>query len=529
MTQIDLKKFILPVKFPNTNNTKDGAQPNDANFDITDFVFIDDEDTVSKEPEALRQVTATDWAIANGAYHTFEKSAKGKRGTASYWLYSHCVHYANVCKHNDYILINQPKPTKHDYSECNHSGDENVRSARDISQISGFTAKTTMDNPNNADGVEGTDLSNRGIGLRPSLHLDIPSIISAQKEFPNHFKINAVTDPSGNELYHTIEFGEYPKSYVGNEMNKKLNKTVFSHRYKSSELTLENRLVKATRTDKKYLKNERIHSNCDYNGPPFSYEYEFRGQKYVYVKVDYNHDGFESKVQVGDNYYEEYRPKFIDRRFIWIKVEPIVWIIKNWDDLPTALNPNGNGTASYIDIKTEEVITTLPFYYSMKYAKNTPTTHKIVSWDDSIPDKLEKQNRYVYFTDADEYNFLRDVALKNDDTNLNLLTWKYSTLRGYLNGINSVAINEYVYRPAPYKTSFSDQNFLTEALVVDLDKRKKLERQDKVKNDEIKSQQKEVKNKKEETKTKVSFIQKFFKKSETNNKNTASKEEEREL
>ena len=52
--------------------------------------------------------------------------------------------------------------------------------------------------------------------------------------------------------------------------------------------------------------------------------------------------------------------------YAWFKVELIIWIIRNWEDLPTVINPRGNGTAKYIDLKSEEGIMTLPFYIRNK-------------------------------------------------------------------------------------------------------------------------------------------------------------------
>ncbi len=47
----------------------------------------------------------------------------------------------------------------------------------------------------------------------------------------------------------------------------------------------------------------------------------------------------------------------------WAVVEPIVWNVRNWDDLPREINPKGTGKAKFIDIQTEEgILSGLPFY-----------------------------------------------------------------------------------------------------------------------------------------------------------------------
>ena len=80
--------------------------------------------------------------------------------------------------------------------------------------------------------------------------------------------------------------------------------------------------------------------------------YEYKGEQYVraQIKSSSNESIFSDKSNV------------IDGQIGWFKVEPIEWKIRNWDELPRELNPNGSGTAKYLDIKTEEGIIPLPFY-----------------------------------------------------------------------------------------------------------------------------------------------------------------------
>ena len=104
----------------------------------------------------------------------------------------------------------------------------------------------------------------------------------------------------------------------------------------------------------------------------------------------------------------------------WKKVEPIKWIIKNWEDMPKQINPKGSGKASAIEINSEEAIACLPFY--------------------------------------------------PNENDLNGNTWQNSTIRGYLNGINvnDIKENGNVNYTAPNGGDFTKQNFITEALQVDV-------------------------------------------------------------
>ncbi len=81
--------------------------------------------------------------------------------------------------------------------------------------------------------------------------------------------------------------------------------------------------------------------------------------------------------------------------YAWFKVEPIIWIIRNWEDLPTVINPRGNGTAKYIDLKSEEGIMTLPFYINdydenISMWQNSFTRAKLNGYD--LHEELKKGN-----------------------------------------------------------------------------------------------------------------------------------------
>lgn len=63
------------------------------------------------------------------------------------------------------------------------------------------------------------------------------------------------------------------------------------------------------------------------------------------------------KSRSSENFFSNGK-KVMNGEYAWFKVEPIIWIIRNWEDLPTVINPRGNGTAKYIDLKSEEGIMT---------------------------------------------------------------------------------------------------------------------------------------------------------------------------
>lgn len=61
--------------------------------------------------------------------------------------------------------------------------------------------------------------------------------------------------------------------------------------------------------------------------------------------------------------YSDGTPSGKEGTIRWAKVEPISFVIKNWDEMPKSINPKGNGRAKYFDLRAEEAITSnIPFY-----------------------------------------------------------------------------------------------------------------------------------------------------------------------
>ena len=146
------------------------------------------------------------------------------------------------------------------------------------------------------DGLKYYAVDNTDGGLCPTLHLNLSSVISQRKSSRDFFKISEIKNKDSSK-YHTIEFGEYPKTYVGDTKNKELERL-----YSSKKLSL---------TGKTYT--GRIDNDGEIT---FHSEFEYEGQKYVRVltkKYDYD-----SKYSDGTMAPE-------DGTYMWVKVEPIVW------------------------------------------------------------------------------------------------------------------------------------------------------------------------------------------------------------
>lgn len=347
MANIDLKNYIIPTILSNTDVKQNTG---DDRFDTTDLIFLDSCDEI-KAYNKISPVSVTDWALANGAFYEGGRyTLTGKKGLTVYWLRS-------AVKNNG------------------------------TSSISGADVMTYSKIFPTDDCIWNGCVSHSSNTLCPVLRLDLLSVISARHASHDSFKIDTAKTSSGAELYHTIEFGEYPKTYVGKNLNKELER---AYRHGDS-----------MPTGKQYTGRVNAYGEIIYHD-----EYEYRGQKYVRVLVDNN--------QLDIRYAD--KTKLKDKSYVWIKVEPITWEIRNWNDMPRSINPSGNESAKFIDVRTEEAIACLCFY----------------------PNEFDK----------------------------NASLWQNSTIRGYLNGynVNNIKTNGNPNYAAQKGGNFVNQNFLNEAM-----------------------------------------------------------------
>lgn len=216
--------------------------------------------------------------------------------------------------------------------------------------------------------------------IRPAMNLDI------EKLRKSGIDLNIRGAKSGNYQYGTLQFGSFPKTYVDGALNIAL------------EMVFQK--GKMQPTGKEYIgAYEEDASGRITRG--YNYEYTNpRDDKRKFVRV-----------LTGDN-----DP-------LWVRVEPITWMITNWEDLPTDFNPKGTNTAKVINVVAEEsIIGGVPFH-----------------------------NEYI----------------------ANIDLWQNSTIRGYLNGINvnNIKINGNPEYSARGGEDFSKtSNFLTEALDMQMER-----------------------------------------------------------
>ena len=168
-------------------------------------------------------------------------------------------------------------------------------------------------------------------GLCPSLHYNLSS--------EDEFDIREVKDRRGEIIYHTLQIGEYPKTKVNESLNDTLELLYHGGKIKEG----------ISATGRWYSCNGQKEGYKDYAGK-HSPEFEYQGNRYVRVISDLNNNGDSAITEQAETAR-------------WVKVEPISFEIKNWDEMPKNINPKGTGKAKYFDLRAEEVITAnIPFY-----------------------------------------------------------------------------------------------------------------------------------------------------------------------
>lgn len=164
-------------------------------------------------------------------------------------------------------------------------------------------------------------------GVCPCLSLDLESFLSTPHDY------DVVT--AGK--YPTIEIPEYqyPQSRVDSETQQKLFDL-----YNDGHLKPTGKTFTADHQD--FWTADGL---FDYLN-----EYEYDGNFYVLVTPDACKPRMSSRYNYSDG------TRFEKNEPFWVKVEPIKWVIDNWDDLPTSINPDGSGLASTLDLRSEDAL-----------------------------------------------------------------------------------------------------------------------------------------------------------------------------
>ena len=291
-------------------NTDESQQKGNKKFDTTDLIYLENsnEQYNDKKTDIERRISATDYAKMNNAY--IYDNSRTRTGKQTTWTWSREAFNDSLVKYTQ------------------------------------------------GDGENGmTTTNSRNAGLCPSLHYHLSSEISKQinvssSKEQNQFSIKEVKDTEGKIIYHILQIGEYAKTKVDEELSRTLE-TLYNGGKLQEGISC---------TGRWYSSNGQKENNKDYAGK-HSPEFEYQGQRYVRV-VSYPNE--------GEGRYSDGTPLGKIGTIRWAKVEPISFIIKNWDEMPQSINPKGNGRAEYFDLRAEEaIISNIPFY---PYEKDSNST-----------------------------------------------------------------------------------------------------------------------------------------------------------
>ena len=148
------------------------------------------------------------------------------------------------------------------------------------------------------------NVNERIIGARPALS------ISSLSSIPTNGVSGAPKRAKDGVL--EVEYGYYPQKAVSRDMQERLEKA-----FKSRKLT---------RIGTKYTTDSR---KCDEHDEEFSPkrhdEFQLYGKRYVRVEANSSFNGDEFKLSNGETYK--------DGDCVWVKVEPIKWLVSEEDKL----------------------------------------------------------------------------------------------------------------------------------------------------------------------------------------------------
>ncbi len=205
------------------------------------------------------------------------------------------------------------------------------------------------------------------------------------KKYPFDFNPKVLKNAYGNQYGRTVDMGEYPNTAVKD-----------AEQIKTLEQAVKNGAIKETG------RNFFAYFDKNKKGQYFK-EVEYMGQKYVRIVPN---------MHQSTKTYADGEKIETANQVVWVKVEPIKWLIINWGKLPKGINPLGNGKDDFVYlISLNGIISGLPYY-------------------------------------------------RGEDKN-NLL-WQNSTIRGFLNGINvnNITSNGNVNFTAPNGGNFEKFGFI---------------------------------------------------------------------
>ena len=184
-------------------------------------------------------------------------------------------------------------------------------------------------------------VDSRDFGTCPSLLLQLPPKFFIRNALREIGEVKKVQSNDGL-LYYTIELGEYPKTKVPDDMQKKLE-SMYNDGHLQSGFECTGRLYTTIRN------SSAGYPYCSAQSP----EFEFAGERYVRATIEnrskYDRIGYECKFADGSEVGKT-------GDVLWFKVEPITFRISNYSDV-------ASGRTKVLVLDSDEIILSgIPFY-----------------------------------------------------------------------------------------------------------------------------------------------------------------------
>ena len=352
---------VLRTKLENLDERK---KKGDRKFDTQDYVFVETRDDLRQMEPEERMSGISDFAINQGC-HAYKPH---KKGGGSYWLRDASVGYQSLYNLDDF-LCSYTTETYFPY------------------RVSFFDSYENK--------VDNADACSNFLGVRPCLAIDVNSLISAQGD-SQRVKIEEIKK-GGEILYRTIEIPDfqYPQSKISDEESKKLEKAYNSKKLKKTGKSYTGRDIS----------NEQDEGSKTYD------EYSYEDS--LFIRVDANPKLLNNKYPDGT--------KTSQNETVWIRVEPIKWIIKNWEQLPREINPEGTGETNRIQLKSEDI---LIGGMCMYHTENTDVNANIRWGYKGVFSKIDRAIKKAR------------MGLLINTSAAKKVMWQNSKVRAYLNGYN---------------------------------------------------------------------------------------------
>ena len=291
-----------------------------SEFDTVDRVWIDDIESY-EEMDSIRDMPS--------------ESEKNRYGTQNRYLHKTLG--------TDFVVLNGTGVKKD-----NEKGQNYVKvRLRSNTTNNGYSTDCIRDDGR----VDDWDTIGSGLSYAPSVCLAIDS----DEEY------DIYENKQGNYI---LRIGEYINSKSDNNISNKLERM-----YNGGNL-----LEGLECTGRWYSSNgEREYGRCAYNILKHSPEFEYAGKRYV--RFVSNMDEDEDKKYLSDGSQAPEKMKVV-----WMNVEPIEMVIRNWSNLVRTINPMGENKDNYFYLTSDKAIVPGICFYP-DYNENENKT----LWQNSTP------------------------------------------------------------------------------------------------------------------------------------------------